>query len=183
MKYMAAAVAFSSGPTAADMLDDLYDTGPNFSEVIDELKKYLALLWASNEPMSFTLILLFGEPGWQDPISPVNWRVVARHRARIRFMRTPTAGWILSGASSQWNNAKPGKVAHALVHGEFANPVVVPDESGQGWRRYALRPDGRLYGLLEKETASHFKDEFIEIDMDASHILWVSTANDEAGHP
>jgi ATP-dependent Lon protease len=29
----------------------------------------------------------------------------------------------------------------------------------------------------------HFKDEFIDVDMDASHILWVATANDESAIP
>src|SRR6185436_2241109 len=32
-------------------------------------------------------------------------------------------------------------------------------------------------------TASHFKDEFIDVDMDASHILWIATANDESMIP
>jgi len=40
-------------------------------------------------------------------------------------------------------------------------------------------PMGPLYGLLERDTAKKFKDEFVEVDIDASHILWVSTANDE----
>jgi ATP-dependent Lon protease len=42
---------------------------------------------------------------------------------------------------------------------------------------------GALYSLLEPDTASHFKDEFIDVDMDASHILWVATANDESVIP
>jgi ATP-dependent Lon protease len=42
---------------------------------------------------------------------------------------------------------------------------------------------GALYGLLERDTAAHFKDEFIDVDMDASHILWVATANDESAIP
>src|SRR3954464_7566871 len=42
---------------------------------------------------------------------------------------------------------------------------------------------GALYALLEPDTASHFKDEFIDVDMDASHILWVATANDESVIP
>jgi len=50
-------------PTGADMIDDLYDSCPNFSDVIDDLKKYVALSVAGNEPMSFTPILLLGEPG------------------------------------------------------------------------------------------------------------------------
>src|SRR6266511_3581873 len=32
-------------------------------------------------------------------------------------------------------------------------------------------------------VAVHFKDEFIDVDMDASHILWVATANDDTVLP
>ena len=42
---------------------------------------------------------------------------------------------------------------------------------------------GALYTLLERDTAAHFKDEFIDVDMDASHILWIATANDESMIP
>lgn len=43
-------------------------------------------------------------------------------------MSSMTAGWLLSGSSSQWKGAKPGKVFEALVDGEYANPVIVVDE-------------------------------------------------------
>ena len=39
------------------------------------------------------------------------------------------------------------------------------------------------YALLERDTAAHFKDEFIDVDMDASHILWIATANSEDAIP
>ena len=42
---------------------------------------------------------------------------------------------------------------------------------------------GALYTLLEPETAEHFRDEYIDVDIDASHILWIATANDESAIP
>ena len=50
-------------PNGADMIDELYASCPNFGEVIDDLRKSIALSMAGNEPMSFTPILLLGEPG------------------------------------------------------------------------------------------------------------------------
>ncbi len=51
-------------------------------------------------------------------------------------MSSLTAGWVLSGASSQWKNAKPGKVFDTFLNGDYANPVIVVDEldkaSGDG---------------------------------------------------
>ena len=98
-------------------------------------------------------------------------------------MSSLTAGWVLTGASAQWHNARPGKIAQTLIEGEYANPVVVLDEVDKAGGDARYDPMGALYTLLERDTALHFKDEFIDVDMDASHILWVATANDDSSIP
>jgi ATP-dependent Lon protease len=40
-----------------------------------------------------------------------------------------------------------------------------------------------LYQLLEPETARVFRDEFIDVEIDASQIFWVLTANSTEGIP
>jgi ATP-dependent Lon protease len=40
-----------------------------------------------------------------------------------------------------------------------------------------------LYGLLEHDTAHAFIDEFAEVPIDASQVIWVATANDARGIP
>jgi ATP-dependent Lon protease len=90
---------------------------------------------------------------------------------------------VLTGASAGWHNARPGKVAQTLIEGEFANPVIVLDEVDKAGGDHRYDPMGALYTLLERDTAARFKDEFIDVDMDASHILWVATANDETAIP
>lgn len=170
-------------PSSPDALDSLYDSCPNFDAVIDDLKRSLALAVCGNEPVQFTPLLLLGEPG-------IGKTHFARELARVLgtgyefvSMSSLTAGWILSGASSQWTNAKPGKVASTLVGGDYANPLMVLDEVDKAGGDARYDPMGALYGLLERDTARAFKDEFIEVEMDASHILWVSTANDESHLP
>lgn len=170
-------------PSTPDVLDPLYDDCPNFAEVIDDLKKSLALAVSGNEPVSFTPILLLGEPG----IGKTHFAKCLSERLGTGYefigMSSLTAGWVLSGASSQWTGAKAGKVASTLIHGEYANPLMVLDEVDKAGGDSRYDPMGALYGLLEHDTARKFKDEFIEVDLDASHLLWVSTANDERGLP
>jgi ATP-dependent Lon protease len=166
-------------PSSTDALESLYDDCPNFSEVIDDLKKYLALAVSGNEPVHFTPILLLGEPGIGKTHFAKRLSETLGTGYEFISMSSLTAGWILSGASSQWTNAKPGKVATALIHGDYANPLMVLDEVDKAGGDSRYDPMGPLYGLLERDTARKFKDEFVEVDIDASHILWVSTANDE----
>jgi ATP-dependent Lon protease len=42
---------------------------------------------------------------------------------------------------------------------------------------------GALYSLLEHDTAQCFTDEFAEVAIDASQVIWVTTANDERAIP
>ena len=166
-------------PSTASAVDDLYDASPNFAAVVDDLRKFLALAISGNEAVQFTPILLLGEPG----LGKTYFAKKLAHALGTGFefvsMSSLTAGWVLTGASAQWHNARPGKVAQTLIEGEYANPVVVLDEVDKTGGDSRYDPMGALYSLLERDTASHFKDEFIDVDMDASHILWIATANDE----
>jgi ATP-dependent Lon protease len=90
---------------------------------------------------------------------------------------------VLSGASSQWKNAKPGKVFDTFVNGDYANPVIVVDELDKASTDGQYDPLGALYELLEVDTATRFVDEFVEIPIDASGAVWLATANDAARIP
>jgi len=98
-------------------------------------------------------------------------------------MSSLTAGWVLSGASSQWKGARPGKIFETLVDGAYANPVMVVDEIDKARGEHAYDPLGALYGLLEHDTAGTFTDEFAEVSIDASQVIWVATANDDRAIP
>lgn len=170
-------------PSTVAAVDELYDASPNFADVIDDLRKFLALAVAGNEAVQFTPMLLLGEPG----LGKTYFAKKLAHALSTGFefvsMSSLTAGWVLTGASAQWHNARPGKVAQTLIEGDYANPVVVLDEVDKAGGDARYDPMGALYTLLERDTAQHFKDEFIDVDMDASHILWVATANDESAIP
>ena len=170
-------------PSTHNAVDDLYDASPNFGEVIDDLKKFLALAVSGNEAVQFTPMLLLGEPGLGKTYFAKKLAQALGTGFEFVSMSSLTAGWVLTGASAQWQNARPGKVAQTLIEGEYANPVVVLDEVDKVGGDHRYDPMGALYTLLERDTAAAFKDEFIDVDMDASHILWVATANDDASIP
>ena len=60
---------------------------------------------------------------------------------------------------------------------------MVVDEIDKARGEHAYDPLGALYSLLEHDTAGAFTDEFAEVAIDASQLIWVATANDERAIP
>ena len=174
---------FQVKPSGLPVMDHLYDDLPNFTEVLDDVRRQLALCEDSRDALEITPLLLLGPPG-------VGKTHFARALSQLLgtgmgfiSMSSLTAGWVLSGASSQWKGARPGKVFETLVDGQYANPVMVVDEIDKAGGEHAYDPLGALYGLLEQDTAGHFTDEFAEVPVDASQVIWVATANDARAIP
>ncbi len=174
---------FQVKPSGLPAMEHLYDELPNFHAVLDDIRRQLALCHDSRDALEITPMLLLGPPG-------VGKTHFAREVAKLLgtgmgfiSMASLTAGWVLSGASSQWKGARPGKVFETLVDGEYANPVMVVDEIDKARGEHAYDPLGALYSLLEHDTAGAFVDEFAEVAVDASQLIWVATANDERAIP
>src|ERR1700754_296408 len=174
---------FCVKPNRMASIDDLSGTLPNCAEPLDDVRKQVALCLETEDRLELMPILLLGDPG-------IGKTHFAKQLARLLgtsyhyvAMGALTAGWILSGASSQWKNAKPGKVFDALVHGSYANPVIAVDEIDKASGDSQYDPLRALYALLEHDTAQTFIDEFAEIPINAGHVIWIATANDERAIP
>src|SRR5215831_12059342 len=87
-------------PGGVPAMRELYDELPNFTEVLDDVKKQIARRLAALVATGYGFV----------------------------SMSSMTAGWILSGSSSQWKNSKPGKVIDTFLNGQYANPLILVDE-------------------------------------------------------
>ena len=174
---------FTVKPSTLPEMDPLFDELPNFTAVLEDIRKHLALCVDSEDSIEMPPMLLLGAPG-------IGKTHFARKIAQLLGtgfgfvpMSSLTAGWVLSGASSQWKTAKPGKVFDTFLTGDYANPGIVVDEIDKARGDGQYDPLGALYELLEVETATRFIDEFVELPIDASGAVWLATANDAARIP
>jgi ATP-dependent Lon protease len=174
---------FCVKPNRMPSIDDLVGDLPNFEEPLTDIRKQIALCLETEDRLELMPMLLLGEPG-------IGKTHFAKQLARLLgtschyvAMSSLTAGWILSGASSQWRNAKPGKVFDALVNGSYANPVMTVDEIDKATGDAQYDPLGALYALLEHDTAGAFIDEFAEVPINAGNVVWIATANDARSIP
>jgi len=174
---------FTVKPSALPAMERLFAELPNFTEVLEDIRKHLALCIDSNDSVELPPMLLLGAPG----IGKTHFARKVAEMLGTGFgfvpMSSLTAGWVLSGASSQWKNAKPGKVFDTFLNGDYANPVIVVDELDKASADGQYDPLGALYELLEVKTATRFIDEFVELPIDASGAVWLATANDPGRVP
>ncbi|MDF3035162.1 MAG: family ATPase [Paucimonas sp.] len=174
---------FVTTPSSPDALDPLYDECPNFGEVLDDMSRYVGLALAGGSSFHLTPVLLLGDPG----VGKTHFgkRLAAALATEFEFisMNALSAGFVITGSSSSWKGAKCGKVAERLVRGKFANPVVLLDEVEKATGSTQSDPLAALYQLLEPETSRNFHDEYIDLDLDASQVFWVLTANSLEGIP
>jgi len=160
---------------------ELYERFPHFTEVLDFVSQNLALAGCGDEgsPARLPPMLLRGDAG-------VGKTYFAQELARVlgthfieRDLSVTSEAFVLSGMDSTWKGSKPGIVFDALVMGKTANPVILLNEldkarvSGTN-----SSPMAALYALLEPTSAARFVDEYVPVEIDASRVIWVCTAND-----
>jgi ATP-dependent Lon protease len=174
---------FMTTPSSTDALSPLIEECPNFGEVLDDLTRYLGLAHAGNAGFNVMPLLLLGDPGVGKTHFAKRLAKVMQTECELISMNALSAGFVITGSSASWKGAKCGKVAERLVRGQYANPVVVLDEVEKATGSTQSDPLAALYQLLEPETSRAFRDEFIDVEIDASQIFWVLTANSTEGIP
>lgn len=159
------------------LADRLRAQFPNFHEAIEALEASFAL--AIDDPdYVIPAVLVHGEPG----IGKTTFAMALADELKVSFEMVSggsmQGSFDISGTSSHWTNAAPGKVIRALAEGKSASPVFLIDEIDKVSGDDRFSPIPTLLDLLEHRTAQRFRDEAIQLSFDASKIVFILTAND-----
>lgn len=155
----------------------------NLAAPIERLQVDLALASAM-KPADFrmTPLLLLGDPGIGKTYLAMQLAQALGVNMEKISAGGAQGGFQLTGSHNSWTGARPGALFTLLAEGQFATPVVVIDEVDKIWdSQYPVLPV--LLDLFEPQTAKCFKDEFFEMQFDASRIIFVLTANSLEGVP
>ena len=165
--------------TWREFCEDLMLKFPNFSEVIVFIRNQSALSNRGDGVLRLPPFLLVGGPGIGKTEFVLTLTAGLNTKLEIIDISSAQTGAALTGSESFWANTRPGILFDTLVHGEVANPIIMLDEIDKARNDEAYKPLAALHTLLEPRQAKIFKDLSVtELLIDASHVIWMATAND-----
>lgn len=151
---------------------------PNGVELISAIEQEVALANLSVGVVSIHPILLVGPPGVGKTALIEQIGSILQLNVHRLSLSQGSEPFMLSGSPSKYGNTQPGAIAQALLKSDTANPILLLDEIDKAPPRNdrgdVLSP---LLTLLEPNTAHRFRDECLELDLDASSISYIATAN------
>lgn len=160
-------------PKVRRILDDDHD---GLEKVKDRIIEYLAAL-KLNPDLRGQIICLVGPPGTGKTSIATS---IARATGR-KFVRVSLGGVHdeaeIRGHRKTYIGSMPGRIINALIEAKSNNPLILLDEIDKMASDMRGDPASAMLEVLDREQNKTFRDNFIELPVDLSGCMFITTAN------